>query len=297
MNKRIIFVLISVFVLLITNSCNKKDEFTDSIFVDTNVLNPNSPTYNFDVWLDANFLKPYNLSFKYKMEDVGSDMYYNLVPSSLEKSKQLAQLIKYLWFDVYEQMVDDEFLKNYGPRIIHLIGSPAYSPNSGIMMLGTAEGGIKITLYNCNNLDYTNMDMMNEYFFKTMHHEFAHILHQTKSYPKKFEQISAGRYSPLGWQYLSDSEAAKMGFVSAYAASQAREDFVETIANYLVKSDKDWNNTLFVSGGEGSEIIIKKLAICATWLKEKWGIDINSMRNEIIEREKNITDDFFNKEL
>jgi hypothetical protein len=40
--------------------------------------------------------------------------------------------------------------------------------------------------------------MMNEYYFKTMHHEFVHILHQTKNYPKDFEQISAGNYSPHG---------------------------------------------------------------------------------------------------
>jgi substrate import-associated zinc metallohydrolase lipoprotein len=290
-------ILTAFCILLIIVGCKKDDNFTDTIFVDQEELNPASATYDFDFWLNDNFTKPYNLSFKYKMEDVGSDMDYNLVPASLEKSKELAQLIKYLWFDVYSTMVDEEFLKSYGPRIIHLIGSPAYSPNSGTIMLGTAEGGIKVTLYNCNSLDYTNTKMMNEFFFKTMHHEFAHILHQTKNYPKDYEKISAGNYSPMGWQYMTEQDAALLGFVSPYSASEAREDFVEVIANYLVKSDADWSALLVLAGDEGGGIILQKLSICSKWLKEKWGIDILVMRNEINRRQQNINADFFNKDL
>ncbi|MBN2261887.1 MAG: putative zinc-binding metallopeptidase [Prolixibacteraceae bacterium] len=288
---------IQILLIFILFGCVNNDEFTESIFIDTEELNTDSPTYEFDIWLNNNFLKPYNLSFKYKMEDVGSDMYYNLVPSSIEKSKQLAQLTKFLWFDVYAKMVDEEFLKKYGPRIIHLIGSPAYSPNSGTMKLGTAEGGIKITLFNCNSLDYSNISMLNEYFFKTMHHEFAHILHQTKMYPKEYEQISAGDYSPMGWQYISSNDAARLGFVSSYSASEAQEDFVEMIANYLVKNDSDWNNILDSAGDEGREKITKKLEICSSWMNEKWGIDIQQMRNEINKRQLQINKDFFDPNL
>jgi len=288
---------IQILLIFILFGCVNNDEFTESIFIDTEELNTDSPTYEFDIWLNNNFLKPYNLSFKYKMEDVGSDMYYNLVPSLIEKSKQLAQLTKFLWFDVYAKMVDEEFLKRYGPRIIHLIGSPAYSPNSGTMKLGTAEGGIKITLFNCNSLDYSNISMLNEYFFKTMHHEFAHILHQTKMYPKEYEQISAGDYSPMGWQYISSNDAARLGFVSSYSASEAQEDFVEMIANYLVKNDSDWNNILDSAGDEGREKITKKLEICSSWMNEKWGIDIQQMRNEINKRQLQINKDFFDPNL
>mgnify|MGYP001163404706 CR=1 FL=1 len=291
------FYLLVVFLMIAIAGCNKEENFSESIFVDHEELDPNASTYQFDLWLNDNFLKPYNLSVKYRMEDVSSDMDYNLVPSSLDNSKKLAQLIKYLWFDVYGAMVGDDFLKNYGPRIIQLIGSPAYNPSSGTIILGTAEGGIKVTLYNCNSLNYNDPDMMNEYYFKTMHHEFGHILQQTKSYPKDYEQISAGNYSPLGWQYMTDQQAAKLGFVSAYSASEAREDFVEVIANYLVKSDKDWNNLLSMAGTDGATIILKKLSICSSWLKEKWNIDIVKMRNEIITRQNNINDDFFNKNL
>ena len=43
---------------------------------------------------------------------------------------------------------------------------------------------MKITLYNVNDInpDKIDINLLNEYYFQTMHHEFAHILHQTKNY-------------------------------------------------------------------------------------------------------------------
>jgi len=268
-------------------------------------LDANSTSYQFDTWLRENYLKTYNLDFRYKMQDVGSDMEYNLVPTSFEKSVQMAKLVKYLWFDAYGAIVGPEFLKENGPKIIHLIGSPAYNPISGTILLGTAEGGIKVTLYRCNEIDPTDIDKLNEYYFKTMHHEFAHILHQKKNYPVEFTQISKGLYDPLGWQYKTASEAATLGFVSSYSRSQIREDFVEIIANYLVKSDADWNNILDMAskpgvdysgaiqaddGIDGKTVILQKLAIASKWLKDSWNIDIVKLRAEIMNREVHINE-------
>jgi substrate import-associated zinc metallohydrolase lipoprotein len=304
--KRIIFkVLIVCLVLLNLSSCNKNEEFGASIFDTTDTLDVNSATYQFDLWLRDNFLKVYNLDFRYKMQDVGSDMEYNLVPTSFAKSQQMAKLIKYLWFDAYAAVAGPEFLKENGPKIIHLIGSPAYNPISGTILLGTAEGGIKVTLYRCNDIDPTNVSQLNEYYFKTMHHEFAHILHQKKNYPVEFGQLSKGLYDPLGWQNKTSSEAASLGFVSPYASSQIREDFVEVIANYLVKSDSDWNNILDMAskagvdnsgvtqaddGVDGKAIILQKLAMATKWLKDSWNIDIVQLRAEIMNREAHINE-------
>ncbi len=303
MNKTIIFIL-SIALLL---SCSQNEVLGPSIFDTEDRLDANSVSYEFDSWLREAYLKPYNLDFRYRMEDVGSDMDYNLVPTSFEKSQQMAKLVKYLWFDVYGTIVSSEFLKENGPRIIHLIGSPAYNPISGTMLLGTAEGGLKVTLYRCNELDFTDIDMLNEYYFKTMHHEFAHILHQKRNYPVEFGLISQGKYNPLGWQYKTDSEAATLGFVSPYAGSQNREDFVEIIANYLVKSDAQWNNILNLAsnpgvdydgvtlpddGIDGKAIILQKLDIARNWLKDSWDIDLEALRTEIIQRQLNINDAF-----
>lgn len=299
---KIIIVLIGL-VSILMFSCSKEEQFEDSIFDTSQKLDENSASHTFDLWLKDSYLIPYNLDFRYRMQDVGSDQDYNLVPTSLKKAEQMAKIVKYLWFDVYGKIVNEEFLKENGPRIIHLIGSPAYNPISGTMLLGTAEGGLKVTLYRCNELDPTDIDQLNEYYFKTMHHEFAHILHQKRNYPVDFGLISQGKYNPLGWQDKTDSEAATLGFVSAYAGSQNREDFVEVIANYLVKSDEQWANILTMAsqpgvnyydetlpddGIDGKAVILQKLSITTKWLKDSWNIDIVALRTEIINREKNI---------
>jgi len=186
------------------------------------------------------------LTFLYKMPDVSTNMYYNLVPATYENSIDLAVLCKYLWFDVYDKVAGEDFLKSYGPRIILLIGSPAYNPTSGTEIVGLAEGGIKVSLFKVNELNrfINNADMMNEYYFKTMHHEFAHILHQTKTYPNEFNTISIGHYDSNNWQDRSAGQVASLGFVTTYASSEFREDFAETIANYIVKTDEQWNYIL-----------------------------------------------------
>jgi len=302
--KGIIKILFYSLLLLSINSCIKQEDFTESIFSDEPVLNPESETYLFDKWLYDNYLIPFNLDFRYKMQDVGSDISYNLIPATLEKSIDMAILIKYLWFDAYSKVVSEDFLKYNGPRIIHLIGSPAYNPAHGTILLGTAEGGIKVTLYRCNELSSSNIDVMNEFYFKTMHHEFAHILHQQKTFPKEFEKFTAGYYDPTGWQFRTDSEAASLGCVSPYGSSQPREDFVEVIAIYIVKTDAQWNHILDLaskpgidSSGQvvpnnlkmrGDEIIKAKLEIARKWLDEAWGIDLQALREDVQERQKHI---------
>ncbi|GHT72320.1 hypothetical protein AGMMS50262_00640 [Bacteroidia bacterium] len=282
-------------------SCGDSDSFTESIFVDEPAADSASSFYSFDKYLEANYLEPYNLEFMYKMRDVSSDTEYNLVPTELEKSKIMAILIKYLWFDVYKEVVGPEFLKQYGPRLIHLIGSGAYNPRLGTVILGSAEQGVKVTLYECNRFDFYNIDIevLNEYYFKTMHHEFAHILHQQKTYPKTFETFSAGYYDPSYWQERTVSEAASMGFASPYGSSQPREDFVEIIANYIVKSDKWWADWMVLASkpginqsGEvvnenldGKDILEKKIVICREWLREKWNVDLDALRANVAERQ------------
>lgn len=221
-------------------SCSD-DDFTETIFPDqSEELDPNSATYKFDKWLKQTYLDVYNLDFRYKMQDVGTDMNYNLVPATYQNAQDLALLAKHLWFDVYNDVVGPNFLKEYGPRIIHLIGSPAYDPSTGTITVGLAEGGIKVSLFRVNALDLNSPDQLNEYYFKTMHHEFAHILHQTKTYPAKFNTISVGKYDGSNWQDRQEGVVLSCGFVTTYASSAYREDFAEIIANYIVKTDAQW---------------------------------------------------------
>lgn len=233
------FVMMSALAMGFT-SCSD-DDFTETIFPDqSEELDPTSATYKFDKWLKQTYLDVYNLDFRYKMQDVGTDMNYNLVPATYQNAQDLALLAKHLWFDVYNDVVGPNFLKEYGPRIIHLIGSPAYDPSTGTITVGLAEGGIKVSLFRVNALDLNSPDQLNEYYFKTMHHEFAHILHQTKTYPAKFNTISIGKYDGSNWQNRQEGVVLSCGFVTTYASSAYREDFAETIANYIVKTDAQW---------------------------------------------------------
>lgn len=225
-------------------SCSD-DDLGPSIFDTTEYpLDRTCITFPLDTFVKANFLDPYNVRFIYKMEDIGSDMNKNLSPAKYEKSVKLATLSKYLWYDVYEQYAGVEFLKNNSPRIIHVIGSKSYNPTQGTETLGVAEGGIKITLYGTDDLDENDIDYMNKYFFHTMHHEFGHILDQTKLHPSAFNLLSSSHYNPMGWSDVPDSVSNGLGFVTSYASSNYAEDLVEVSSTYITTDTLQWINML-----------------------------------------------------
>lgn len=246
MKKRLNILLLATMALMAGfTSCGNDDDFTASIF-DINDYPLDRTQYSFplDTFLKVNYLEPYNVSFIYRMEDVGSDMDKNLTPAAYDKSLDLAVLSKYLWYDVYEKYGTAEFLKKNSPRIIHVIGSKSYNPSQGTETLGVAEGGLKITLYNVNRLNPADIDYMNEYFFKTMHHEFGHILDQTVLRPTAFNLLSNSSYDASTWSDTPDSVAAGRGFVSPYASSAAGEDWVETLANYVTMDTLTWERLM-----------------------------------------------------
>lgn len=223
--------------LALASACSEED-LGPTIFPDVpDNADPTSYTYKFDTWVNREYRDVYNLDFKYKMEDVEADMNYNLVPASYANARDLCVLTKYLWFDAYKELAGKEFLKQYGPRILHLIGSAAINAQTGTEILGLAEGGLKVTLFKVNEMNLTNFNQLNEYYFRTMHHEFGHILHQTKSYPTEFNLLSTGRYDASSWQNKDIGYVASLGFITPYASSENREDFAETIANYVTRTD------------------------------------------------------------
>ncbi len=231
-------------------SCSSDDDLDPvSIFQpDPEVLDPTSPTYKFDKWIKQNYLEPYNMTFTYRMKSLATDPDYNLVPASLEKSKELAVLTKYLWYDVYDEITGDQnFLRQYGPKMLHIIGSSAVNPSTGTEILGLAEGGLKVSLFVVNQLDPEDPELLNAKYFKTMHHEFSHILHQTKTYPKEFDLINAAHYEPNTWQERLGGTTCSLGFTSPYASGQAREDFAETCANYITRTPAEWDLTLWLA--------------------------------------------------
>lgn len=235
-------------------SCNSEEDFTESIF-DTNtpVVDYDAATAPFDQWLYDNFVVPYNTEIQYKFNFPASNLSFQLTPADYKKSQLLSHFIKYLFYDVYTLYGGEDFMKQYGPRIFHYIGSAAYSPTTGTETLGYASAGVKITLINVNNMklwaednQYTPTDMfyLNKDQFHTMHHEFSHILHQTKSYPVSFGQVTPGSYDGRNWQDRDSVESHRLGFITQYGSSATYEDFVETLSCSITDTDERWMNTI-----------------------------------------------------
>ena len=234
-------------------ACSNDDLSSDSIF-DTSEVQRSE----FDKWLKTNYTDTYNIEFNYLYNDKLSDNSYNVVPATFENSKAMAILMKHIWMDAYAEVAGSDFLKKHCFRQLQLIGSPEYS-SQGSIVLGTAEGGLKVLLFRINELDPSNVFVnqddpyrnsyqepldLNFWYFHTMHHEFCHILTQTVNYSTDFQTISAGNYHSADWINVDDVDAAKEGFVTGYASGEYNEDFAETYATYVTNSEDGWNMIL-----------------------------------------------------
>ena len=295
MRNSILYIIILSSLFL--SSCND-----DSVDKDNSIFANQDVSRNaFDRWLLNNYVYPYNIDVKYRMEDLESTMSFILAPATYEKSVALSKIVKHVWLEAYDEVAGINFMRSYVPRTIHIIGSQAYNQN-GTTVLGTAEGGMKITLYNVNNInpDYLDIEQLNTYYFRTMHHEFAHILHQTRNYDPAFERITESSYLSDSWYiyqdpvslnnyYRTDEQAWVEGFVTPYAMSEPREDFVETITTYITHDQAYWENILEEAGEEGARLINAKFAVVYSYMKNTWNIDLTKLREIVIRRQNEVT--------
>ncbi|WP_422089916.1 zinc-binding metallopeptidase [Tenacibaculum ovolyticum] len=270
---------------------------------ETDVPNPNESAINtdfgaqnqFDKFLKREFVVPYNIEVLYKLPDVQTNYDYKLVPAEYQKSIKLANLIKYLCLDAYDAIAPSSFLKETFPKQLVFVGSPGYNSN-GTILLGTAEGGLKVSLYNINSLDVSNVAQLNDFYFNTIHHEFAHVLHQNIPFSTDFEQLTYSadeEYVGGSWStvdgYGTEQAALEAGFITRYASKSESEDFVELISHYILATETDWNATVTTAGTKGGGIINSKMAIVKSYLRDNWEIDIDVLRAEIQNRYDNLS--------
>lgn len=276
-------------------SCSDDDDLDSvSVFDKISVEEKNE----FDNWLEENYRKVYNIDYKYRYSDNESDLSYNVIPAEFDKAKALAILVKHVWLEAYTEAISADFMKTYTPRIIQLTGSYKWNSN-GSQVMGTAEGGLKIMFYGVNELDIDNPRInttnpyesrnvkpidMNYWFFHTMHHEFCHILTQTKDYDTSFRSISAATYHSTDWINLEDKKVAKEGFVSAYGSSEYNEDFAEIYATYVTNSPEGWERIITQAGSGGAAIINQKLDLMKKYFKSSWNLDLDNLRDIVVRR-------------
>lgn len=93
----------------------------------TSVIKPEQTTETpLDAWLYKNYIEPYNIEFRYRYEDMESDMIYDLTPANYEKSVQMAKLVKHLCLQAYDEVTGSrDFITSYFPKMVFLVGSPA----------------------------------------------------------------------------------------------------------------------------------------------------------------------------
>ncbi len=161
------------------------------------------------------------------------------------------------------------------------MGSGYYNTD-GTQTYGIAEAGRKVTLFAINHIDIKDKVMLRA-AFSTLHHEFAHILHQTKNYNPSYKTITPDGYTSA-WNGVSDIKAMQKGFVTAYAMESPDEDFVEMIAHLIIWTPSEWNAMIKAAGKEGGALIKIKEAKVVKYLSQKWNINIYELRDLIQQR-------------
>lgn len=270
---------------LALGACSSEDLDSKSVFDDSVSM----PENDFDRWLKTNYVGEYNIQLKYRFEYSESDMSYNLVPAEYDKSIAIAKLTKYLWLDAYAEVMGNTFIRTYCPKLIHLVGSPQYNTD-GSVSIGVAEGGMKITLCNINSIDLDNLDVefLNYWYFHTMHHEFTHILHQTKDYPTEYKEVTPSDYRSQSWVNLTDQEALDLGFISPYASMNTDEDLCEMMSNYVTHTKEYWDSLVGKASEAGQVALKTKLEILRSYMQDSWQMDIDAVRDEVLKRQEHL---------
>lgn len=279
---RIICVFAAAFLAL---SCSK-DVMSDESVIKVVDYQEN----DFDRWLRVNYLTPYNIDFIYRYEFIESDMNYYTVPADMTSSIMMAHLVKYLCIESYDEVAGITFTRTYFPKMFFLIGEFEYR-NNGTMILGTAEGGKKILLSGLNYLPSmaNDIEMLNYYYIKTIHHEFVHILNQTCEYSADFQLVTGSGYVADSWsEYPYNEGYLQRGFISAYAQQSADEDFAEMMSVYITNPEEWWNEQMEAAGEAGRVYINKKLDIVRDYMLDGFNIDIDQLRATLMRRQKDV---------
>lgn len=261
------FVFAAVFIALFSACSDTSDTIAESqIDTDTPILS------NLDLWLRSTFVEPYNIEVSYLWEASSTDIARFLYPMREDGVQKWSQTIKNVWIDPYDELGGDDFIARITPRQLVYSGGFNFNPNSPTITLGIAEAGARITFFNLDFLDYSEIDNIRQPL-RTLHHEYAHILNQKFPFTDDFGLISPADYTAQ-WFNLSSEEALNLGFITPYASSQPGEDFVEIVAIMLTNSRQDFEAIISSASPFGEARIRQKLEIVLEYFQENFNINL-----------------------
>lgn len=276
--------LIAVCALGTLASCSEEPLSPNSVIIVSDT-NKNA----FDLWLDQNYLEPYNIEFKYRFEQNEADMNFYTVPAKLDNAIIMANLVKHLCVETYDEVAGKDFTKGYFPKMFFLIGEWEYL-NNGTFILGTAEGGKKIMLSGVNEITehLGSAEELNHFYIKTIHHEFTHILNQTITYQTDFKLVTPNGYVADNWSSAPyNREHLKNGYITDYAQHSDGEDFAEMMSEYITH-DQAWWDAQLATPGCNKSAISAKLDLVRSYMEETWNIDLDQLRSVVLRREAEV---------
>ncbi len=234
------------------------------------------PKLSIDTWLDDNFTKPYNIEVKYRWDAYEVPLNKTLVPPLVSRVQPVMEAVKAIWIEPYVKEASLDFIKKFCPKQYVLVGSANWN-NDGTIVLGTAEGGRKVVLYQLNDFDKRNVEGVKQ-MLHTIHHEFGHILHQNILYPLAFKQITPGTYTS-NWYNISTDEALSLGYVTSYAMSGPDEDFVEMLSTMLVEGKTAFDERVNSLGeSQAKDNLRKKEQIVIDYLAKAYKINFRNLQ-------------------
>ena len=184
-----------------------------------------------------------------------------------------------------------------------------YIDNEGDMNYFTIpakyEDAVKILMTGSNYITTYEHDIeqLNHFYFKTIHHEFTHILNQNKDYPAAFKLITGSAYVSDSWSthpydgYNTDRDQKNgvannycylHGFITPYSQHSDVEDIAELLSTYVVNTKAEWDRMVALGGTNGGALITSKMDIVKRYMKTAWNIDLDALRDVVQRRQADV---------
>lgn len=266
-------ILSACLLVLLLMACGDNSDSVGDSQIDTTrpILN------ELDVWLRSNFVTPYNIEVTYKWDINDTDIDRILHPPYETSVKPMAEALQKAWIEPYTALGGENFIKNIAPRQFTFVGGFNFDPITPTRILGIAEAGTKITLFDLDFLDFTDINSIKQPL-KTVQHEYGHILNQNVPIDIAYGQINPEDYDS-NWFNRSDADARELGYITAYASSQEGEDFVEMVSEILTNSKADFDAIVDgITSERAKSIIRQKEALVVDYYQTNFGINIYELQ-------------------
>ncbi|TCD11601.1 hypothetical protein EZ449_04895 [Pedobacter frigidisoli] len=273
-----IFQFGSVILILLTalTACKKEEALNANLdLIDQNMITNKTAI---DLWLDDNFLNPYNIETKYRFDRFDYDYGRYLTPPKENLVISAMETVRDLWIRPFEVAGGADFIKLHSPKQFVLAGNAEFN-SDGSITLGTAEGGRKVVLYVINSFNKGNLASVKQ-LIQVIQHEYTHILNQTVDIQPDYQLVSKGGYD-ANWTQRTLAEARSLGFITQYARVSPLEDFAEQASNMLMMGRVKYNQIVALAPVDAQLKFKQKEQFVVNYYKAAFNINFYQLQTEV----------------